>query len=57
MTVLGVRYEGFPLAVFSYHIKYYIVRYYVGIFGQFSLGRFQPFCSVGFPVRLSTQVV
>ena len=29
-----VRYEGFPLAVFLYHIKCYIVGYYVGVSGQ-----------------------
>ena len=56
--MLWVRYEGFPLAVFLYHIKCYIVGYYVGISGHFFfLGRSQPFCSVGFPVRLSARVV
>ena len=65
VTVLCVRYEGFPLAVFLYHIKCYVGGYYVGILARFLffyfylffLGRSQPFCSVGFPVRLSAWVV
>ena len=43
---IGVRfgYGRIPLAVFLYHIKCYIVRYYVGIYAKFfSLWRFQPF--------------
>ena len=46
-------YDGFPLAVFLYHIEYYIVGYYVGILCQvFLFGAFKPFCSVGFAVLL-----
>ena len=55
VTGLAVRYDEFPQAVFLYHIMCYTVGYYVGISGQFFFRRSQPFCSVGFPVRLSAR--
>ena len=52
--MLGVRCEEFPLAVLLSVIQLDTMWAFLA---RFFFGRSQPFCSVGFPVRLSARAV